>query len=130
LANQVAIKDSYTLPFPYQFDKYFETLLEFDNNNMCDAFYTDKTSAAYTGKIHSFENLLKKPLGCVTAGEGKLKLGMIQAETSIIGTLDSLIKGFYKISNRDMQTQIDYLTSGDLLHVGIRKKFFLCLNLF
>jgi len=48
---------------------------------------------------------------------------MIQAETSIIGTLDTLIKDFYKIANRDKQTQIDYLTSGDLFDVGKKISF-------
>jgi len=100
LANQVAIKASFQESFPYDFGDYFDTLLAYDNGNMCDQFYKkDKTSSAY-----------KK---CTTAADGKLKLGMVQAETYVITMLDKTIKAFYDNPNRDKQNQIDIIRSDD-----------------
>jgi len=100
LQNQVAIKESYQESFPYDFGDYFDTLLAIDNGDMCDIFYkNDKTSTAYAS--------------CIAAGDGKLKLGMVQTETSIVGMIEKTVKNFYNTPNRNKQTQIDIFESSE-----------------
>jgi len=100
--NQVGIKEAYGESFPYNFGDYFDTLLAYDNGDMCELYYKDAKDSIDYG-------------ACRAAGDGKLKLGMVQTETAFVGILERLVNNFYNTPNRDKQTQIDTLVNDDAL---------------
>lgn len=50
LENQSKVKESFTESFPTEFKNYFTLLRDYDDNNVCDLYYKDRSATDYTGK--------------------------------------------------------------------------------
>jgi len=102
-ANQKLINSGFNEHFPGEFDTYFKKLRIYSYEDMCTSYHTNDPVGLAT---------------CVSLANGKLQLGLIQAEVWLMTVLQQQTSDFYAISPRDFATQQQSLNNPDYQSAG------------